>query len=74
MVIIDANTIHDHSAMMVVLDATSSALRAVVGPWQLIRPTSLAILQLSIIFHLVIDNTLWWERIIENHSLVSVFK
>jgi len=73
-VVIDADAVHDHPAVMVVFHTARSTLRAVVHPWELIGLTGMAVFKLSVILHLIVDHAIWRERIIENHSFVSIFE
>ena len=74
MIIIDPDAIHHHTAMMVVLHTASSTLRAVVHPRQLVSLASMAVFELTVILHLIVDHAVWRERIIENHSFVCILE
>ena len=66
MIVVYSDTVHYHAAMMVVFHAATVAGGAVMHPWQLITLTLITVFHLPIIFHFVINYTVWWEIIIEN--------
>jgi len=60
-IIIDANTIHEHTAMMIVFHATAIAGRAVMHTGELVYFAEITEAQLTVVAHLIVDDVCWLE-------------
>lgn len=58
MIVIDPDAVHDHSTVMVVLQATTVTRSAVVHPRKLVAGASMAVFKLSVVLHFVVNYTI----------------
>lgn len=73
MVIVHADAVHHHAAVVVVFHATGVALRAVVHPGQFVVLTVLAESEVTVVFHFVVNYFARLEGIGEQEVVEGVF-
>lgn len=73
MVVVDSDAVHKHSTVMVILDAAGVALATVVHPGQLVHLTAfLAVLELSIVRHPIVDDFVRLEVVAPNQGVEGI--
>jgi hypothetical protein len=73
-VVVDADAVHDHAAVVIVFDAASVALTAVVHARKFENFAAfLAIFELSLVLHAEIYKAIWQVIIVENHRVKIIF-
>ena len=74
MVIVDADAVHDHAAVVIVFDAASVALTAVVHARKFENFAAfLAIFERSLVLHAEIYKAIWQVIVVENHRVKVIF-
>ena len=73
MIVVNADAVLDHAAVVVVLDAAGLARTAVMHPGQLVDLAPfLTVFELALIFHLIVDEALRQVVVLENHLIEVV--
>jgi hypothetical protein len=73
-IVIDADAVHDHSTVVVILDAASIALGAVVHSGQLKDLAVIAEIEVSVVLHLVVDHFIWFKSVVEQETIKCIFE